>query len=162
LAAAMSAVMFFSYADVFLARTSPQARLEIKSINERRLYLQDSFSLIKKSNFLGVGIGNYSKALELAAPQRFYWQWQPVHNVFLLILAEGGIFALLSFGAFIISLFYLSCRQKNIFNLSILLSLGIIMMLDHYLWSLHSGQFLFWLAAGIVMRNFLNNKEYDN
>ena len=162
LAMAVAATMVFSYADVFLARTSYQARLEVKSITERQLYFQDSLGLIRQNWMFGVGVGNYTKALEKVVPDRFYWQWQPVHNAFLLILAEGGVFSLAAYCLFLIYLFYLSLRKKDVFNLSILLSLGIMMILDHYLWSLHSGQLLFWLMAGMIMNDSQNNKEYDD
>jgi hypothetical protein len=155
------AAMTFSYANVFLTRTSHQARLEVKSVAERRLYLQDSLSLFKQSRYLGVGIGNYTKALERMAPERFFWQWQPVHNVFLLILVEGGPLALVGWCGLFLGLFYLSWRKKDILSLSISLSLGIMMILDHYLWSLHSGLLMFFLLAGIIMRNLQENKEHD-
>jgi hypothetical protein len=150
--------LLFTYSNIFLVRTSPGARLEVKSVAERQLYWQDSQKLIKNSHWLGVGVGNYETKLSRLEPDRIYYQWQPVHNVFVLILTETGIFGFLSFTAFFAGLLFLSLR-RNVFNLSVCLALCIIMILDHYLWSLHFGLMFFCLVSGLLMRNFEDNKE---
>ena len=152
-------MLLFTYSNVFFTRTSSGARLEIKSVAERQMYWQDSWRLIKNSHWLGVGIGNYETKLFQAEPNRMYYQWQPVHNVFVLILAEIGIVGFLLFVAFFAGLLFLSLRRKSFFNLSVWLVLCIIMILDHYLWSLHFGPLYFWLVAGLLMRNLEDNKE---
>lgn len=161
-AAVLSAVCLFSYSNVFFTRTSSDARLEVKSLAERQMYWNDSWSLIKDGHWLGTGIGNYTIKLAEKEPARIFWQYQPVHNVFVLSLAEVGMAGLLFFISFLAVVLFLSLRRKNLFNLSVLLSLGIIMILDHYLWSLHFGAMLFWLTAGLLIRNFEDNKEYVN
>lgn len=162
LAVIVSLSIFFVYQNVFLTRTSSQTFLEAKSIDERKLYWNDAVSMIKDSKMLPAGIGNFTREMELRAPERFFWQWQPVHNVPMLVLAETSIVGFLSFTGLILWLLWMTVKRKNVFGLSILSAIGIMMILDHYLWSLHSGQMIFWLAIGMVMSNFSNNKENDD
>jgi hypothetical protein len=158
LLAIVSSIIFINYGNLLLTRSSVDSRLEIKSISERQLYLNDSFNLLKKDWLFGAGIGNYTKALAVQEPQRAWYGLNPVHDVFLLIWSEVGIGGFLFFLALLIYLFIRSMHEKNILSLSILTILVIIMMLDHYLWSLHFGVLFFWLLLGFVYKSLLINK----
>ncbi|MDD4902422.1 MAG: O-antigen ligase family protein [Patescibacteria group bacterium] len=158
MAAVLFGIIFFNYQDLFITRAQDTSRLELKSISERKTYQDDSLGLIKKNWLFGSGIGNYTKALAEKDPQRSWDKLNPVHNVFLLVWSESGIFGLLFFTALLVYLFVGSFRKKIILNLSILSILVIIMMFDHYLWSLHFGILLFWLSIGFVYKSL--NKYY--
>jgi hypothetical protein len=153
LLAAISGIIFINYDNLLLTRSSVDSRLEMKSISERRLYLDDSLQLLKSDWLFGAGIGNYTKALAVKEPQRPWYGLNPVHNVFLLVWSEIGMGGFLFFLALLIYLIARSGREKNILSLSILAILVIIMMLDHYLWSLHFGVLFFWLSLGFVYKN---------
>jgi hypothetical protein len=153
LLAVIFGIIFINYGNLLLTRSSVDSRLEMKSISERRLYFDDSLRLLKKDWLLGAGIGNYTKALAVKEPQRPWYGLNPVHNVFLLVWSEIGIGGFLFFLALLIYLVARSGREKNILSLSILAILVIIMMLDHYLWSLHFGVLFFWLSLGFVYKN---------
>jgi O-antigen ligase len=112
--------------------------------------------LIKKNWLFGSGIGNYTKTLAVKEPQRPWYYLQPVHNTFLLVWAETGIFGLLFFIALLGFLFLQSVKKKNILSLSILSILAIIMIFDHYLWSLHFGILFFWIIIGFIYKNLIN------
>lgn len=66
--------------------------LQETSLGLRAIYLQRSFKIIAENIWFGVGIGNYISALQkltlLDVPT---WQFEPVHNFFLLVFAELGI-----------------------------------------------------------------------
>jgi O-antigen ligase len=143
-------LIFINYQNLFYTRASTSTRLEAKSFSERKMYLDDSFSLIKNNWLFGVGIGNYTKALSEKDLRRPWYYLQPVHNVFLLVWAEAGIFSLLFFIALLACLFWQAIKKNNVLGLSVLAILAIIMIFDHYLWSLHFGILFFWLLIGFL------------
>ena len=143
------------------------------SIEGRKLYAHLSSRLIRDNILFGVGPGlfvynmaNYSQSdLE-------WWQLQPVHNVFLLLMSEHGILGFIAFLAFILCIIRrvkdINLKQEdNYFNsilfitlLSILISLSIIMLFDHYLWTIQQGVLCFWLILGLFYASIvLNNKN---
>ncbi|MDP2736229.1 MAG: O-antigen ligase family protein, partial [bacterium] len=82
-----------------------EGRLENKSTSERLVSYQESWQMIKKTPAFGVGLGNYTYALNRQAPgqpadakalaRRESFYYQPTHNVLLLVWAETGIFGLM-------------------------------------------------------------------
>ncbi len=67
-----------------LAQTDPA------SVQKRAELLQNSWTIIAASPLLGVGLGNYIIVQSRLAKQLFTLT-QPVHNVFILLLAETGV-----------------------------------------------------------------------
>jgi O-antigen ligase len=153
------ALLFFSiilvgivaapFQDLLMVRVDAQTRLEQKSINERLGYIDQAKNLLEKNLLTGVGIGNYSAAAsEADNNKKAAWDYQPVHNVFLLILTEGGIFSLLSFLAFLF--FLMKNGRRELYAWAIMMPLLVIMMLDHWLFSLPYGVFFFFLLLGLI------------
>ncbi len=148
-----SLVMLFiaaaPYRDLCQARISGESRLEKKSIEDRRLYLSESTDVIKKNWLLGVGIGNYPSALEQGgAEKKAIWDYQPVHNVFLLLWSESGILALIFFVSFLILL--IKKDRRTAFAGIFLTALIILMLFDHWLISLPFGIIFLFLVLGLV------------
>ncbi len=147
----LTIILSLIYNDLFFARLNSQNRLELKSNEERIYLLQEAKYLIRKHIVFGTGIGNYNiavfKEIDNSRPSYAY---QPVHNVFLLIGVEVGVFGLISFLIFIFYLIYLLWQKHNFGALSILLSIFIMIMFDHWWWSLHFGILLFWFILGIL------------
>ncbi len=129
------------------------------AINDRLRYNQMAVDLIKQSPIKGIGFGNYIWHLN----QNNIWKdygffyphlFQPVHNIYLLIASEIGIVGL---ALFLILLFFIirhSWNQnKNIllstfyFLLSIFLFWGFS---DHFFWTIHQGQLIWWIVLGIL------------
>ncbi len=168
-------ILFSQFQDLVLTRLSQDARLEVKSNNERVESLRESWEIIKGNWLFGVGIGNYIlgiKNYELRITNtngdKPAWYYQPVHNVFLLVWAELGIFGLLFFiliPLFIIhnSLFKNNLRSKNLtLNITLLAAITAMFMVDHWWWSLHFGVLLFWLILGLIFAiDRGNNKTYN-
>jgi hypothetical protein len=89
-----------------LARVPAVVSLTDQALKNRILYLQRFWEMFHNRPFLGVGLGTY--VLEL--PDRLvYWQYEPVHNVICLALAEIGIFGV----ALLVIWGYLMYKVKN-------------------------------------------------
>ena len=121
------------------------SRLEVKSRTERASGLRESWGLIKTYPVAGVGIGNYTQAVARALrPKEPLYTYQPVHNVPLLILSELGIMGLALFAS---ALYYILKQSRS--NALVLSCFVVLMMIDHYLWTLPLGILLFWGVLGL-------------
>ncbi len=154
---------FFSlYSDLVLTRIKGKGRLEDRSISERVSSSKEAWEIIKSRPFFGVGEGNYALARmeklepELSKPR--VWDFEPVHNTFLLIWAEMGILGLTAFIGFLAAcvyclLSYLRVEKNNaIFGLAIMAALAIMMNFDHFWMSLHFGVWLSFLVPALALR----------
>lgn len=159
LSVVLFAVVFFQHSDLFITRLSGEGRLEIKSDYERSYFLSESRDIIKDNILFGTGIGNYITQTIKERKNDYFWTFQPVHNTFLLVLAEVGIFGFLFFILFLAWIVFYSFEKKEFLNLSILIILFIIMLYDHWLWSLHFGIMFFWLVMGLLFKN-IKFKKY--
>ncbi|EKE19432.1 MAG: hypothetical protein ACD_9C00020G0003 [uncultured bacterium] len=144
---AVFSLMFVKFGDLAYVRIEAKERLENLSIDQRVLYIEQSKNIIKGSSFLGVGPGNYVFALSELYPNKKSWDYQPVHNVFLLIRSELGIIGLLFVGLCALLLW----RQRNFYMGFLLISLIPAMMFDHWIWSLHFGLVFFAVVTAIAV-----------
>jgi sterol desaturase/sphingolipid hydroxylase (fatty acid hydroxylase superfamily) len=91
------------------------------------------------------------------------WQIQPIHNYFLLTAAELGIAgAILLLGFFLWhlakigkSLIWQKIDDENVHRLIlavILFTFLVLMLFDHYFYTIHQAQLLLWLILGLIMR----------
>ena len=168
----ISGMFGFIFKEAFMTRLSINNRLELKSITERIDYSLQAKNLIKDNLFFGVGIGNYTLAnYHKINKEHPAWYFQPVHNTYILILAELGIIGATLFLALLILLFYKSLKLlPNIFKnnnftiifFSCLFSLFVIMLFDHWIWSSHFGILLFWLIFGIYLKFLIANDNANN
>ena len=101
-----------------------------------------NYQVIKDNLLFGTGPANTYK---YADEWRFI---QPVHNVPILIFAESGVFAFLSF----CGLLYIGLKRSLrypllfiIFSLILLVSL-----FDHFFYTINQTQLLFWLTLGVL------------
>ena len=148
-------VFYGQFDNLILARAQGNTRLEKKSNQERVEYLKYSKDIINKNWLVGVGIGNYTNKLAENIPNKESWFYQPVHNVFLLVWAEAGIVGLIFFIAIMQSIFsklWQRAKIINVYKIFLLLPLLVLMLADHWLWSLHFGVYFYWLILGVVMR----------
>lgn len=115
---------------------------------------QATLSMIKENPFLGKGIGTFMDYFSKRVPNLFT---QYAHNCFLQIWAEAGIFSLLSFLAFVISLLSKGIATFKKTNNYMLLgmSCGIFGFLVHSFFDTHFYSLqlsaLFWSIAGILV-----------
>lgn len=151
-------ILLVNFNDLVLTRMKAQARLEKKSSIERLVSYKDSYSIIRNNFFFGAGIGNYTPALVKIHPDEPAYFYQPVHNVFLLVMAELGIFGIIFFIGFFLYLFIILLKNKDSGFLGILLALLILLLFDHYFWSLHFGIFFLFFISGLLIANTDKNK----
>ncbi|MBU1177826.1 O-antigen ligase family protein [Patescibacteria group bacterium] len=134
------------------------------SITSRMWYAKLALAMMRDNPDFGSGPGMYTFQIDryISLEEAIeWWQYQPVHNVPLLIGSELGITCLLLFLVFVgwlVILAFLSSKRKKdqmsklllFASLVSLLGLVIIMQFDHYLWTLQQGSLLFWLIAGMT------------
>lgn len=124
--------------------------IQIASIAERLVLSQAALDIALTNPFFGIGSNNFILSLStlnlLSLSQTRLLQ--PVHNVFLLILAENGIFGLLFFASVLIVV-----AQKTSNKLKTIMFLAILgyFSVDHFLWTLEQGQLILWLTIGYIL-----------
>ncbi len=186
---AILAILFLNFRDFIVPRL--QVSKDESAVSLRLAYSKLGLNLIKE-NPLGVGIGNQVPySVKSGLYQKFglteSWAWQPIHNLYLLMASEVGIPGLFAFAAFLISLFLKSKSkiqmsnkvqmtkvQKAITKFEsldfeiwisgiMLLALLLFGLSDHFLWTIHQGSLMLWLAIGLTLSNILYyNTQYEN
>lgn len=142
------AVLLPAYFPILAARFSADEYLEQLSLNERFNQYQIAEKVITAHPFLGVGPGLYTYYLAENFIPPAYGLYQPVHNIFILALAELGVFVFLALAVFLVWILK-RIWQTNKIYLSVVAVLLIAGLFDHFLWSLYGGQILFWAVLGM-------------
>ncbi|KKW32363.1 MAG: O-antigen ligase-related protein [Candidatus Uhrbacteria bacterium GW2011_GWA2_52_8d] len=147
--------LFMFHAQVF-SRFDTSQRLEIISLEERASQYQTFSDVFFESPFLGVGPGAYTFILERLDPGHSVWSYRPIHNVYLLMLAELGLVGMVAFGWSLFSInpfAHTSMRTSGaIFAGTVGILLFVIGVFDHYLWTLWPGLALSALALGAMVK----------
>jgi len=104
----------------------------------------------------GVGIGNelfyaYHNGFFADYGLNTQGQWQPIHNLFLLIGSEVGILGLVCFVFFLLTLFFRRTDHEVQFAEIMLLGMLLFGLSDHFLWDLEAGRLMLWTVLGILM-----------
>jgi O-antigen ligase len=124
----------------------------------RLLYANVGAKLIG-NNPLGVGVGTqvyYSVTNDLYQNRGLtkLWQWEPIHNLYLLIGSEIGLFGLLSFLAFLGIVSWRLLRRVSLeaaVGVSLLVAILVLGLFDHFLWDLQPGRLLLWLTIATAV-----------
>lgn len=119
---------------------------EIASISERVDLNSEAIEIFKQNKWVGVGVGNYTFAAYELNPEREGWQYQPVHNVFLLVLAELGIVGVILLLTVIYSFYRYQkadSRYHGQLYLLFFICYLVISSFDHYPYSSYLGLMLF-------------------
>ena len=140
-----------------------------QSLQERTLYRNVSHETILKHPLAGVGIGQFIVSEYQTRPDLESWQYQPVHNMYLLLLSELGIVGLVSFVLFLLMLFFhLKSRgvQKDtiltyLLFYCIVFSFLAISFFDHYFWDIELGMLIFALPLVLILTFETNSKKLD-
>lgn len=156
--------LIFNFWQPFFGRFISNQQVETASVTLRIAFGYQSWDLVKVNPWFGQGIGNYT----LAVFQKINASWpgyyyQPVHNIYLLVLAELGIIGAGIFYLILAAWFWLSffSRKSKFFQSAdlenILLALAfvsalIISLVDHYFWTLYFGVIIFWLIFALNLK----------
>jgi hypothetical protein len=113
------------------------------SWSDRLSLIKSSFHIIEKNFLFGVGLGNFTNKMEDTIPttSNGVLLLQPVHNIFLLMFSELGLIGTGLFGTLLY--FFFKDRKWNLRFILSLVSIFIIGMFDHYMFSLPQGLGLF-------------------
>lgn len=122
----------------------------------RQKLAASSLTMFRQSPIVGLGPGQFLPDL----PDYFLIQetiriFSPVHNIYLLQLAETGIIGLIALLVLQLSLLIFTRKMVTVDKLIVichLIAIVVIGNLDHYFFTLQQGQLLFWLATGFGMR----------
>ena len=130
-----------------------------QSVSQREQLVNDSLMMFKESPILGVGLNNFIVNLPRVQKnlgEQLYLQ--PAHNIYLLILSQGGIFVFLLSMLFIFSTYKKLKNKKTEFYLLFLITL-FLGFFDHYFLTLQQGQILLTLILGIFWSNGGNDAK---
>ena len=119
------------------------SRLEQQSVEERVGGVGESENLLKTAWWRGVGLGSYTAALAQYQPGLRAYRYQPVHNLFLLILTELGVVGLGLFLWFLYRRLLPFTIRNSLFVIPVLVTA----LFDHYWWTSASMMLLFWLIV---------------
>ncbi len=116
------------YWDVIINRVIDSGQAYEQSIDNRILYKHISASIINRNLILGVGNGNFTLVMDKYSEKPLeWWQYQPVHNIYLLIVSELGVVGLVFFILFslsiTLSIFYAIRNNINVLRLPAIASL---------------------------------------
>lgn len=160
----ITGVLYNATPHLFQTRLGGGTRLEQKSIEERTNSYSEAASIIKMAPFFGVGMYNYTTQLPSVFGyrvvdglgrqiiERSSYDYQPVHMVYLLILAELGLYGciIIMYGLGWIwysrlksLIFAHDLPAYYLFAWAAFNGLLVIGLFDHYLWSLHAGLVIF-------------------
>lgn len=128
--------------------TFPTLDSKVLSINtsfsKRAQLFEESLFKIRQRPFFGVG---YSASTSVKS--NVFARVQPVHNIFMLILEEAGLFALFFFVIFIIFILY--HQPKNSFIFISILQILMLGFFDHYIFTMHQTLLLFFIIIGFYI-----------
>jgi len=131
-------------------------RLEVKSNTERVENNLQSIDVIKNNLWLGVGVGNYTVELQKINSSLEAWNYQPVHNVYLLILSEIGVVGVLLICYLVILLMKNEKLKKKKWLLVVVCWLLVAFLFDHFWWTQASGMLSVFLMIGLLSRYKFN------
>ena len=160
--------VFIVFSPLLIQRFNIQK--EDQAVSLRVFYNNAAFNIIKKSPLTGVGLGNFIIKLREIYPSLASWQYQPVHNIYLLIFSEIGLFGLIAF-LFILFLIFKDYLRSKVYGLKLVFfgGLGIVFLVigfvDHFFFTINQGMLLFWLILGIISSKITivpKNKEIKN
>lgn len=133
-----------------------QLSLSSESVLVRQDLNTNAVALWKSSPLFGVGLKNSIVSLPGVMHTKQVYFLQPIHNIYLLVLAENGIVGVLFFLWIIVKIFdrlrYQYNQKGRIVTLVKILSFASILLLgfvDHYFLTLQQGQLLLTYIAGM-------------
>lgn len=124
---------------------------DVDSINKRIWLAKSALQIIISHPLYGTGLGNYLYAQSAFSIPYSYFFLQPVHNIFLLLMAEVGIPLSISFGIVLLRVL------KPLFNNRQVVVIVIIIFItgffDHYWLTLQQNIILIPLVFGLLQKH---------
>ena len=143
-------IIFFFIAlhPLFVTRFDGGNRLEQRSVTERVGQWKQAYQTILHHPLTGVGPGAITYYFHVQQPMLHIWDIQPVHAIYVLVLAEDGFLIAILY-ALICILFIKHIWKHNRLYLSVIMVMLISGLFDHWLMSLYGGMMVWWVVWGI-------------
>lgn len=139
--------LLFIFKPLVFSRLDLNNRLEKMSLTQRVTQRTEFQQVFAKNYFVGSGPGNYTTVLHDLYPKYFVGDLKPVHNIYLLFIAEWGVL-----GVFLLS-FLLLYRQKLFdWTFAPLVVLLVAGLFDHWNASTFTGLMLFCFIASLSIK----------
>jgi len=172
--------MIASQSSVIISRFDVSQYIEQRSVTSRIEQINEFRGVYSQQPLLGIGIGQYVPYLQQINEDGLGWSYrkdlsgwvynsghdfyEPVHNIFLLVLAELGIIGLIMFIFILLAAIYLALRviKKKFALLAVTILLALLSvislgMIDHYFWTLQQGRLLLFLVLSLVSIIYLKS-----
>ncbi len=168
-------VVLSQYSAIMSRFNTEASTIEKESVVSRLDQLNQFKSVYYQYPLTGVGVGQYPLYLEKRdisevgwhydanLPGWAYnlshqvWDYQPVHNIFLLVLAEVGWIGEILFILLLLGVLWtgghLLRAQRSLLNFTAFSSVVAVILLglfDHYLWTLQQGRLILFLTISVV------------
>lgn len=137
---------------VFTARLNLNNRLEQQSVSERGAQYGEAMNILNNHILLGVGPGAFTLALFRENTSLQAWQYQPVHNIYLLMLSEIGLIGAVLLFILFVQMFERIIKNNPVF-IPVIVTLILAGIFDHWLWSMYTGLIFWWVIWGMGMEN---------
>ncbi len=136
----------FPSIDILASRVDNNNRLVLQSTNERIYQIKDFIKNIKTKYLVGIGGRNYAINKLNENKQLNVWDLKPIHNVYLLVFLELGLFSFVLYLALILNKFIFNKDFKIIISFIFILLFSIF---DHFIWTEYFGLIMFFLFLGL-------------
>jgi hypothetical protein len=153
----IAASLFITFGtDLANIRPGSDTDFESRSIDERASQYEEFWGVFEGQWILGNGIGSYALMDSIVHPEKDWWIHQPIHNVFLLVLAEMGLLgalALLAWSSTIDKMNF--ARFPNREAIAAFAMGNVVLMIlffDHYIWSSWAGLALIAYVMALTVR----------
>lgn len=157
-------LIILSISTVFLLKNQFITRSNVfdSATQERVLYNSIGFKISKNNPFFGLGPGMSLVHMQQYSPSSLKeWEHQPIHNYFLLNMAEMGIFWLILVTFILFLPLILSIKNVKkistwenrdlIVLLSLLTCYFTLMFFDHYFYTIEQTRLLLWIISAITI-----------
>lgn len=129
--------------------------IEMQSLTERVQQINDWKDMMSNGGIVGVGIYGYPEALaERSEVVKAAWTYQPVHNIFLLMLAELGVWWS-AFFALVMARGMWIFKERAVRMAPLFVTLWSLAWFDHALWTSWAGM----AYTAVCFGSFLGIKE---
>jgi O-antigen ligase len=130
---------------------------EERSLIERVSLYEDFVPFMASTNIIvGHGIGSYVLSISDNQPGKNAFDYQPIHNVFLLIFAEIGVLGLIAALCVVASVVRINFsrfpRHDALYAFGMGNVIFMVCFFDHYLWSSWSGLALIAFVLAMMVR----------
>jgi O-antigen ligase len=122
-----------------------------QTISQRLTLSIIAAKMIQERFLIGEGLNTFIiKSVIFKIGNSYLWLLQPVHNIFLLVFSETGIFGLLLMCFLFNKLISKSLLRKNIFLAMSVIFIIITSLFDHYWFTIQQNLLLFSLLSGLI------------